>query len=201
MAGFNPSDSAVRSAKGVAPYRPMPSRAMSPCEPGWAKIPAVLARLFGSAMLFVAASKRRIASSIPGGPSAVAKCVMSVMDFAAPDPCSRSSMARATGTANPRRFMPVLILKKTSSGFGGLAVSSMRSCSSECTTVARSFAAMMGSSDGSKKPSSSRIGCEKPRSRVATAPSSSTVPSPSARTRAFVTRSMPCPYAFAFTIA
>ncbi len=174
---------------------------MSACDSGCAKIAAELARLRGNSMPSVAELKRRIASTIPCGPSAVAKWVMSVIDFAAPVLCNRSSALRATGTVKPRRFMPVLILKKISSGLAGREASSMRNCSSLCTTAARSDAAITGSSLASKNPSNSKIGCAEPASRIAIALSSSTMAKPSAFTSARATRSTPCPYPFAFTTA
>ena len=67
---------------------------------------------------------------------------------------SRSNALLASPGRNPSRFIPVLILKKMSSGAASFAVSRIRSWSSLCTTVAKRFAAMIGEQDGGRQAAS-----------------------------------------------
>src|SRR5437660_1795522 len=107
IAGLRPSERALRSSNGVAPYRQIPRRTMSACDFGCAKIAAELASVFGSAIPSVALSKRAIASSTPRSQSEVAKCVISAIDFTAPLFCNRSSAGLAASLVKPRRYMVI----------------------------------------------------------------------------------------------
>ena len=183
-------------ASGLLPYSAMPGRTQSVCAAicGWRSRAALLQALRSPGNSAVVWMKLCQALCKPGSAtSAVAKWVIQPMSSTCGMACRRVHTARARWGAKPRRFMPVLIFRKTVCGCKVLWAASMASCSSLCTACQMFSREHSSRSRGSNTPSSNKMGPRQPRSRSSCASCKSSKAKPSAPCRASYTRAMPCP--------
>ena len=147
----------------------IPGRTQSKCVSGKRRSAAEFARLRGASIRAVTASKRCSGSAMPDGPSASAKCVISVIPLTTGERASRSNTFRYSPGAKPSRFIPEFSLRYTGTRVGSRTASSSAICSGSWTTIERPCSPTAWRSSASNTPSRSRIGFATPASRRPTA--------------------------------
>ncbi|MDT4819200.1 hypothetical protein FQZ97_523140 [compost metagenome] len=179
---------------GALPYSTMPGRTQSPRVRGaWRSVAALLAMERSPGRSRVARSNTSSWCSMPRGPSASLKCVMSEISSTCGSALRRVQAEPKRSGEKPRRFMPEFIFRNTRCGFRVLWAASMSICSSQCTECHRSRREHSSRSRASNTPSSSSTGPRQPSARTRSASARSSSAKPSAPRRPSKTRSMPCP--------